>query len=138
MILEIGMKKELRLRFLRIVLAMTLGLILFPYIENIITKYSDEIIFLAFLFSSFVITIILIFMILKLIKKTLLNDKERENNLLENTKYLLRLVLLTVFVAHGLSIFEKLWIGMILIAIEIFGILTDNEFERNNKTELKN
>ena len=133
------MKKELTLRFSRIVLAMTLGIILFPYLENIITKYSDELTF-TFLFSSFIITIVavLIFFIIQLIKKALLNEKERGNNLLENIHYLLRLVLLTIFVAYGLTIFEKFWIGLILVLIEIFGMLTDNEFERNNKTELKN
>ncbi len=115
---------------------MTLGIILFPYLENIITKYSDELA-LTFLISIFLIKIfsILIFFIIQLIKKALLNEKKRENNLLENIHYLLRLVLLTIFVVYGLTIIEKLWVGLSLIAIETFGILTNNEFERNNKTE---
>lgn len=120
------MKKELIYRIVRIVLAMTFGLILFPYLEKSLIKYTDQIVFFS-LFSSIVTGVIslLTYNLIKMIKK-----KEDYNNLHENIHYIFRLILFVFFTTYGLTIFEKHWILLVLIGIEIYGILNNNEFER--------
>lgn len=115
---------------------MTFGILLFPYLEEFITKYDEEIA-LFFLFSSFIVSIVifLFFLLIQSFKRWLPVDKEGENHLFIYLYYIIRLALLTTLVAYVWTIIDKYWILLSLIAIEVYGLWSNNEFHRNQKAE---
>ncbi len=124
-------KKEITLRLLRVSLAIIFSIILFPYFEDFITKYSSELV-LFFLFSSFVVLSISIIaaLIIGIVKKLLFKKKETENNSFQNIFYVFRLLLVTIFALYSLTQIQIYWTGLILIFIEFIGVLSNNEFKK--------
>ncbi|MDO3695223.1 hypothetical protein QVZ41_10240 [Wenyingzhuangia sp. chi5] len=129
-------RKEIALRLLRIFITISLGIILFPYLENLITNYLDQII-LGFVFSSIVVAILAI-AIFFVIKKFMVRNKIRqESYLIDIIHFILRTILLTIFVIYLLTDMKLIWISLILIGIEVFGFLLNDEFKRNKKLNNK-
>lgn len=129
------MIKAITLRIIRIVLATVLALILFPFLKNCFTKYTDQI-SLIFLLSSFIVPIvaIIIYLIIKKIKKNLLkNEQESKSHVLVNIQYTLRLILLTAFAVYGLTLMKIYWVIIVLLGIEIYALFFNEEFERSKK-----
>lgn len=114
------MKKEIISRASKIALGMTLGILLFPYLENYVTDYYDQLGFFASLLL-FISLLIIVFPLYFFLMRISFVQKLDANNQVSNTiDYVMHLIVLTAFIIAGLKLMNPYVVCIFLICAEAY------------------
>ena len=128
------MKKNILERIIRTTIAITLAIVLFPYLKDFVIEHENELT-LLFLFPA-IILITLMLSLFFVLHKLPFYKKLLESPFWEIIYNLLIISLHTLFVATLLTAMSPFWACIVLISVEVLQIIGEIYENLDGKEEL--
>jgi MFS family permease len=124
------MKTEILERIFRIISATTLGIVLFPYLNDFVIDYFGEL-SIFFAFASLILCAFMILLFTIVHKLTFYKKLNKNGYFWKCTYQLLIIAMYTLFGVYLLTEIHAFWVCIVLIGIEAFQFV-EGIFERRN------
>ncbi len=120
------MIKEITLRSIKVVLAVTFGILVFPYVGDILAEYFDQTGFFwgIILSLGLVIAFLALYLFLKMIP-FFRKDIEHTDLTGKSIVYLLDITTLTAIAVVGLGILTPFWVCIVLVVFQTIDLIPD-------------
>lgn len=129
------MLKEITSRIIKVILAVTVGILVFPYVGDIMGEYFDRIGFFweIILFLGLGITFFALYLFLRTIP-FFRKEMEHSNLTGKSIAHLLDITVLTAFAIVGLGVISPFWVCITLVAFQTIDFIQEIMEKREELT----